>query len=154
MLQSVDNQTRAYIEEIAKLTARGMEPEQIRQVTDLDLTTIRRVQALEEFLPELARVSPDAARLWEESQAASMARKRVKLQAREDAPEHYQMARDIVRTSKGLSDQNKLAALFKLLDFSGASDETVEEETIALSPSQLALINATLKEIVPARADS
>lgn len=137
---------RAHVENIARLTAKGMEPEQIRQVTDLDVIFIRRIQALDEFEPALRKASPEAATLWQESKSSEQARKRVKIAAREDAPEHYQMARDIVRQGAGLSEKDRLQALFKLLDISGVADETVEEETIALAPSQLALIADTLKE--------
>ena len=137
----------ARLEEIAKLTAKGYEPEQIRHVTDLDVVYIRRIQAREEFEPALRAVSPEAAQLWEESQRSSQARKRVKIAAREDAPEHYQMARDILRTSTALSDKDKLGYLIKMLEFSGAVDETVEEEVISLAPSQLSLIQETLREL-------
>lgn len=138
---------KARLEEIAKLTAKGYEPEQIRHVTDLDVVYIRRIQARQEFEDALRAFSPEAAKLWEESQRSSQARKRVKIAAREDAPEHYQMARDIVRNSGSLSDKDKVGYLIKLLEFSGAVDETVEEEVISLAPSQLSLIQETLREL-------
>lgn len=137
---------RTYIQEIAKLTARGLEPEQIRQTTDLDLSVIRKAQADEAFEPALRAISPEAADLWNETQTAIISRKRVKIAAREDAPEHYRMIRDIVREGN-LNDRDKLQALLKLLDFSGAADENVEDEQISLSPSQLALITETLREL-------
>ena len=138
---------KAHVEEIAKLTARGLEPEQIRQITDLDVIFIRKIQALDDFEPALRAISPGAATLWQEAQLSTQARKRVKIAAREDAPEHYRRARDIVRDSEQLSDKDRVTYLLKLLEFSGAADETVEEEVITLAPSQLALVQETLKEV-------
>jgi hypothetical protein len=138
---------KAHIEQIAKLTARGLEPEQIRHITDLDVSFIRKIQADDAFEPALRALSPESADLWKESQTSVQARKRVKIAAREDAPEHYARARDIVRNSRDLSDKDRVTYLLKLLDFSGAADETVEEEVITLAPSQLALIQETLREV-------
>lgn len=132
---------------IAKLTAEGLEPEQIRARTDLDVSFIRRVQAHPSFVETLREVSTDAADLWEEAQSARFARRRVKAAAREDAPEHYQMLRDLVRTSAELKDTEKAGILRDLIKFSGAVDEQVEEETIVLASSQLALIQETLREV-------
>jgi hypothetical protein len=77
----------------------------------------------------------------------------VKIAAREDAPEHYARARDIVRDSRDLSDKDKVTFLLKLLEFSGAADETVEEEVITLAPTQETLIAETLREVALMRKE-
>ena len=136
-----------FLRVIASLTAEGLEPEEIRSRTDLDVSYIRRVQALDEFDEALREVSPSAHELWTEAKSHRFAKRRVKMAAREDAPEHYQMLRDIVRTSKELSDQDKARILEKLIQFSGAVDEQVEEETIHLSPTQLAAVQETIREL-------
>lgn len=135
------------LRQIAELTAEGLEPEQIRSRTDLDVSFIRRVQALEEFEVELERISPEAAQLWREAKASSHAKRRVKLAAREDAPAHYQMLRDLVRTSNSMRDTEKANFLIQMIKFSGAVDEHVEEETVHMAPSQLALIQQALEEL-------
>ena len=135
-----------FLQIIASLTAEGLEPEEIRSRTDLDVSYIRRVQALDTF-PEALRAESEAAfELWTEAQTHKLAKRRVKMAAREDAPEHYQMLRDLVRESAELKDSEKASLLERMIKFSGAVDETVEEETIHLSPTQMAILQETLLE--------
>ena len=143
----------ALLKLIAELTAEGLGPEEIRSRTDVDVSFIRRVQALDEFPAALKAVSETAHELWQEAQSQHFARRRVKLAAREDAPEHYQMLRDLVRTSGELKDTEKAAILRELIKFSGAVDEKVEEETIQLVPTQLAILQEALFETSDSQAD-
>lgn len=137
-----------YLRQIARLTADGLEPEQIRAVTDLDVTFIRRLQGEDTFLPALREFSEDAAKLWAESKSLEHARKRVKLAARADAPEHYQMLRDLVRDQKNdLKTLERANLLRDMIKFSGAVDEAMDEEVVSLTPSHLAIIQETLREV-------
>ena len=138
---------------IAELTAEGLAPEEIRSRTDVDVSFIRRVQALDEFPEALKAISETAWELWQEEASQKFARRRVKLAAREDAPEHYQMLRDLVRTSNELKDSDKAQILRELIKFSGAVDERVEEETISLVPTQLAILQEALFETRDSQGD-
>jgi len=146
---------KSILQRIARLTAEGLDPEQIRSQTDLDVSFIRKVQALDEFSEALREENPAAHDLWQEAMAQQHAKRRVKAAAREDAPEHYEMLKDLVRTSRELRDTEKARILENLLKFSGAVDEHVEEETVYLSPTQLAILQETQVELAEdTRVDS
>ena len=136
----------SYEEVIARLTAEGLDPAQIRARTDLDVSFIRRVQDSPDFEPVLRSINPKAADLWAEAQSEERARRRVKQQAREDAPKHYEMLKRLAE-SGDLKDSERAGILRDLIKFSGAVDEHIDEEIVILNAPQLALFEETFGEL-------
>jgi len=142
----VSLETQVYLEEIARLTSNGLNPQQIAIKADLDEATVRRLMALPEFEAIFSHFDPSAYKTWRETRDSESLRQAVISQAREDAPEHYRMLRELVRTSTQLRDAERAVIIEKLIKFSGDIGEGAEHETVSLSQAQLANIHETLNE--------
>src|SRR3990172_10131839 len=134
-----------FIEEVARLTAKGLEIEDIARQADLDLTTVRQIQAHPDFDKFFEQIDPDGFAVWRQAREDQIARQRVMSMAREDAPEHYRMLRELARNGD-MKDAERASLLERLVKIAGVIQET-GEEIVRMSPAQLQLLAESLNEI-------
>lgn len=132
-------------EGVAKLLAQGETLEHISISTALDLPYLQTLIVSKDFKAIFKNLAPEAYADWEENQKDVASKRLVKSLARADAVENYERARDIIHTGD-LTDKDRLAGLFKMLDLSGTAGDEVVEETVQLSQDNLRNIAKALDE--------
>jgi hypothetical protein len=135
-----------YIEEIARRTAEGEEPEVISRVTNLDITTVYKCMSDPRFDEVLQSLSPEAFKEFKQARAADQSGMRVKTKAKENALRNYDALQELV-DSKVLDPKDEAAYRLKLLQVSGAVEKEVEERVIKLAPAQMSTLKETFEHI-------
>jgi hypothetical protein len=133
------------IEGVAALLAQGKSLEQIAIDTALDLPYLNGLVESKDFKATFKTIDPIAFSDWEETRQDVASKRLVKSLARQDAVANYRAAKSIIDSGE-LSDKDRLAGLFKMLDMSGTIADDVIEEVTHLSQANLRNIAEALNE--------
>jgi hypothetical protein len=98
-----------------------------------------------DFKATFKTIDPIAFSDWEETRQDVASKRLVKSLARQDAVANYRAAKSIIDSGE-LSDKDRLAGLFKMLDMSGTIADDVIEEVTHLSQANLRNIAEALNE--------
>lgn len=143
-----DPKLRIYIEEIAKLFAKGLTPEQVAIRSHLEVSFVELLLSKPEFDATFQTLDPDAYAAWKDVQGEKVDERRLKARINEDAGSFYDIVAEAVKDkSSSLTDKERCEFALKLASLSDAAKKEDITEHVILSESHLANISATLEEI-------
>lgn len=137
-MKNLSSTARRQLEIIARLFSEGYDFENVARRADLDVPELSHIISTIEFESIFNTIDPEAYAVWKQARASELSKRKVIAAAREDAPEHYQMLRDIVRDPKsGLRPPERAAYLKELIKMSKVLDNPDTDETVSMAPVQL-----------------
>lgn len=133
------------IEGVAGLLSQGKRLEDVSIETALDLPYLNGLVESKEFKSIFKKIDPQGYADWEETRLDVASKRLVKSLARRDAVANYESAKSLIATGD-LSDKDRLAGHFKMLDMSGTIGDEIIEEVTHLSQANLRNIAEALDE--------